>query len=87
MGMIKKLVAAFRRDEAAIDAPQLNLQEAPGPDPLPVHAEDNKKFIPVLAPKKPVPEAGRRPKNNQETKPGSIGVKRVVLGNPRLPTS
>lgn len=79
MGMIKKLVAAFRRDEAAIDAPQQNLPEPPDPDPLPVHAEDNKKFIPVPAPKKPVPEAGRHPKNNQETEPGSIGVKRVAL--------
>lgn len=79
MGMIKKLVAAFRPDEAAIDTPEQNLPEAPGPDPVPAHAEDIKSFIPVPAPKKPVPDAGRHPKNNQESEPGSLGVKRVVL--------
>ena len=38
MGMIKKFVAAFRRDEAAIDALEQNRSEAPDPAPLPAHA-------------------------------------------------
>lgn len=94
MGIIKKLVAAFRREQAATDAPEQGPQEPASPDvtpepaspdPMPAPAENLNRQLPVTEPKKPAPGTTRRPRNSQETEPRSVGVKRVVLAEAGLP--
>lgn len=84
MGMIKKLVAAFRRKEAAIDTPEQSPPEPVSPDLAPEPAGNIKELLPAPAPEKPVPGATRQPKHSQETEPRSVGVKRVVLAEAGL---
>jgi hypothetical protein len=85
MGMIKKLVAAFRRGDVSSGAPEQGLQEAAaGPDVTPVPEDAVKEPLSVPESREPAPGTDRRPRNGQDTEPGRVGVKKVVLSETGL---
>ena len=84
MGMIRKLVEAFRQGDVSSGAPEQGPQEVASPDVTPMPEGAAEKPLPVPEPRELAPATDRRPGNGEETEPGMVGVKRVVLSETGL---